>query len=112
MTTTRKSKSKPKQAEILREYGPCPGMDHIHGVTFAGAHLWFARGEIAGSIVPSAALALLPKCPVCVAAHVALATGVGITMTRSEWVSPGVWILFALVGSFLRVVQLRERFFC
>ena len=45
MTTTRKSKSKPQQAEILREYGPYPGMDHIHGVTFDGTQVWFARGE-------------------------------------------------------------------
>ena len=43
MTTTRKSK--PQQAEILREYGPYAGMGHIHGVTFDGAHVWFARGE-------------------------------------------------------------------
>ena len=43
MTTTRKIK--PRQAEILREYGPYPGMDQIHGVTFDGAHVWFARGE-------------------------------------------------------------------
>ena len=38
-------KSKPRQAKILREYFPYPGMDHIHGVTFDGAHVWFARGE-------------------------------------------------------------------
>jgi len=43
MTTTRKSN--PRQAEILREYGPFPGMPHINGVTFDGAHVWFARGE-------------------------------------------------------------------
>jgi glutamine cyclotransferase len=43
MTTTHKSKS--RQAEILREYGPYPGIDKIHGVTFDGAHVWFARGE-------------------------------------------------------------------
>ena len=45
MTTTRKSKSEPQRAEIVREYGPFPGMDHIHGVTFDGAQVWFARGE-------------------------------------------------------------------
>jgi len=49
MTTTRKSKSnsksKSRRAEILREYGPYPGTDHIHGVTFDGAQVWFARGE-------------------------------------------------------------------
>jgi streptogramin lyase len=43
MSTTRKSR--PQQAEILREYGPYPGLDNIHGVTFDGAHVWFARGE-------------------------------------------------------------------
>ena len=43
MTTTRKSKS--RQAEVLREYGPYPGMDQIHGVTFDGTQVWFARGE-------------------------------------------------------------------
>ena len=42
---TTKRKIKPRQAEILREYGPYPGMDQIHGVTFDGAHVWFARGE-------------------------------------------------------------------
>ena len=43
MKTTRKSE--PRQAEVLREYGPHPGMDHVHGVTFDGKHVWFARGE-------------------------------------------------------------------
>jgi outer membrane protein assembly factor BamB len=43
MATTRKSKA--QRAEILREYGPFPGMDEIAGVTFDGTHVWFARGE-------------------------------------------------------------------
>jgi glutamine cyclotransferase len=43
MAKTRKSE--PRQAEVLREYGPYPGMDQIHGVTFDGAQVWFARGE-------------------------------------------------------------------
>jgi streptogramin lyase len=36
---------KTRAAQILREYGPYPGIDHVHGVTFDGAHVWFARGE-------------------------------------------------------------------
>src|SRR5215813_13350850 len=45
MTTIQKSKTKPRQAEILREYGPYPGKNEIGGVTFDGAQVWFARGE-------------------------------------------------------------------
>src|SRR5262249_36981050 len=45
MKTTNKSERKPQRAEILREYGPYPGMPHIHGVTFDGSQVWFARGE-------------------------------------------------------------------
>jgi len=32
-------------AEILREYGPFPGVDQVHGVTFDGRHVWFASGD-------------------------------------------------------------------
>jgi glutamine cyclotransferase len=32
-------------AEILREYGPFPGVDHVHGLTFDGGHVWFAAGD-------------------------------------------------------------------
>jgi glutamine cyclotransferase len=31
-------------AEILREYGPFPGTDQVHGVSFDGQHVWFAGG--------------------------------------------------------------------
>jgi glutamine cyclotransferase len=31
-------------AEIIREYGPFPGVDHVHGVSFDGRHVWFAAG--------------------------------------------------------------------
>ena len=42
-----------KQAEILREYGPYPGIDQVHGVTFDGAHVWFARGQGIVALDPS-----------------------------------------------------------
>ena len=32
-------------AEILREYGPFPGADAVHGVTFDGQYVWFASGD-------------------------------------------------------------------
>ncbi len=32
-------------AEILREYGPFPGVEAVHGVTFDGHNVWFASGD-------------------------------------------------------------------
>ena len=32
-------------AEILREYEPFPGVEHVGGVTFDGQHVWFASGD-------------------------------------------------------------------
>jgi glutamine cyclotransferase len=32
-------------AEILREYGPFPGVDRVNGVTFDGQYVWFASGD-------------------------------------------------------------------
>jgi glutamine cyclotransferase len=43
MATNRAIKSRP--AEVVREYGPFPGMNKVNGVTFDGAHVWFGRGE-------------------------------------------------------------------
>jgi len=32
-------------AEVVREYGPFPGVEHVHGVTYDGQHIWFASGH-------------------------------------------------------------------
>src|SRR5215510_1523373 len=40
-------------AEIIREYGPFPGIDHVHGLTFDGRHVWFASGEKLNALDPA-----------------------------------------------------------
>jgi glutamine cyclotransferase len=36
---------KRQTAEIIREYGPFPGVDHVHGLTYDGQQVWFAAGD-------------------------------------------------------------------
>jgi len=40
-------------AEIVREYGPFPGVGDVHGVTWDGQHVWFASGEAVNALDPS-----------------------------------------------------------
>src|SRR5215472_6003917 len=41
------------KADIIREYGPFPGIDHIHGVTFDGENVWFASGDKLNALDPT-----------------------------------------------------------
>jgi glutamine cyclotransferase len=40
-------------AEIVREYGPFPGSESVHGVTYDGNHVWFASGDRLNAVDPS-----------------------------------------------------------
>ena|SRR5262245_51297679 len=40
-------------AEIVREYGPFEGIDHVHGVTYDGRHVWFAAGDTLNALDPA-----------------------------------------------------------
>ena len=36
---------KRSSAQVIREYGPFPGVDTVHGVTYDGESVWFASGD-------------------------------------------------------------------
>src|SRR5262245_38329213 len=65
MKRTQKSKteSKPRPAEVLREYGPYPGINDVGGVTFDGSQVWFAGGERIVALDPKSG-ALVRELPV------------------------------------------------
>ncbi len=43
---------KSSAAEIIREYGPFPGVDKVHGVTHDGRQVWFASGDKLNALDP------------------------------------------------------------
>lgn len=40
-------------AEIIREYGPFPGVEGVHGVTHDGRQVWFASGDKLNALDPA-----------------------------------------------------------
>ncbi|HXS51629.1 MAG TPA: PQQ-binding-like beta-propeller repeat protein [Usitatibacter sp.] len=44
---------KRSRAKILREYGPFPDIDHVHGPTYDGERVWFAAGDRMVSLDPA-----------------------------------------------------------
>ena len=47
------TRMKTSAAEIIREYGPYPGVDNVAGVTHDGQHTWFASGDKVNAIDPA-----------------------------------------------------------
>ncbi len=63
--------------------------------------------EIAGWIIPTATLALIPKCPACVAAYIALATGLGISLPTATYAR--ALLVMLCVGSLVFLAGRRLR---
>jgi len=42
-----------RKAQIVREYGPFPGVDAVHGVTYDGQQVWFASGDKLNALDPA-----------------------------------------------------------
>jgi hypothetical protein len=63
---------------------------------------WIGRiREILAWVLPSAILVLVPKCPACVAAHVALWTGVGLSLSTATYLRWALLLLCAAPLAFL-----------
>jgi glutamine cyclotransferase len=52
------SKPAAQAADIVREYGPFPGVDHVHGVTYDGRNVWIAAGDSVNAIDPASGATL------------------------------------------------------
>jgi glutamine cyclotransferase len=44
---------KRSEAEIIREYGPFPSVDSVHGVTYDGQQVWFGSGDKLNAFDPA-----------------------------------------------------------
>ncbi len=61
--------------------------------------------ELAGWVLPTATLALMPKCPACIAGYIALFTGIGVSLTVATFLR---WALVILCVSSLTYVANRR----
>lgn len=61
--------------------------------------------RVVAAVLPAAALILLPKCPLCLAAWLAVATGISFSAAGVEWLRVSLVLLF--VASLASVIWRR-----
>ena len=60
-------------------------------------------------LFPATVLALMPKCPLCVAAYIALFTGIGISVSMARWIQVLMVVLCVTSLAFLALRYWRGR---
>jgi len=60
-------------------------------------------------LFPATLLVLMPKCPLCVVAYIALFTGVGITVSTARWIQILMLVLCWTALAYLAVRLWRNR---
>ena len=65
--------------------------------------------DLTAKIIPVAILAVLPKCPACLAAYVALGTGIGLSLTAATYIRLSLVVLCVASLVFFAAKSLRPR---
>jgi hypothetical protein len=65
-------------------------------------------GEVAGWVIPGMILALMPKCPACLAAYVAIGTGIGLSVPAATHLRMWIWIVSVASLLFLAARRVRR----
>ncbi len=67
------------------------------------------RLDVAGYVVPSAILVLLPKCPACIAAYLAMGAGIGVTVSTAATLRTTLLILCVACLAYFTARHVRRK---
>jgi hypothetical protein len=65
--------------------------------------------DLTAKVIPVAVLAVLPKCPACLAAYVALGTGIGLSLAAATYIRLSLVVLCAASIGYFAVKAVRPR---